>query len=86
MVYDAIQGGIDQNFYQCHIEYEDGRFGNMKEHTAFCAAINIYDEYTANDGWELVGQFEDDLEGLDKLEYKEIRAFEKEFEEQLEKL
>ena len=81
-VYSAVQGGLEQNFYNCYCEYEDGTFGWVKESNSFCTAIQIYDLYTANDGWDIIGQLEDLFEeDLKNITAEQIAIFEKELEE-----
>lgn len=59
LVYNAMQGGIPMNFYKCYCEYNDGIFGWLKEYTAFNAAIEIHEEYTANEVWDDIAELED---------------------------
>lgn len=81
-VYNAMQGGVDMNFYQCYIEYQDGVFGWVKEDRAFETAVEIYDQYTGNDGWDIINQLEDEFDGdLAKVEYSLIQKYEREFAE-----
>lgn len=78
-VYDAIQGGIGMNFYKCHTEYENGVFGWVKESRAFITAIEIYEQYTANDGWDIINQLEVEFgDELLNIEYDEISKWENE--------
>lgn len=78
-VYGAIQGGIDMNFYKCHTEYENGVFGWVKESRAFNTAIEIYEQYSANDGWDIINQLEDEFgEDLINIEFEEIAKWERE--------
>lgn len=76
-VYTAIQGGIDMNFYKCYAEYENGVFGWLKEKRAFETAILIYEQYTANDGWDIVNQIEEAFgDDLINIEFEEIEKWE----------
>lgn len=82
IVYNAIQGGIDMNFYTCHTEYENGVYGWIKEHKTFNTAIEVYEQYTANDGWDIINQLEDIFgDDLINIEYDEIFKWEKELQE-----
>jgi len=82
-VYSAIQGGIDMNFYKCYTEYENGVFGWIKESRAFYTAIEIYDQYTSSDGWDIMNQLEDEFgDELVNMEYAEISKWENELIEQ----
>ena len=81
-VYGAIQDGIDMNFYQCYQEYQKGVFGWVKENTAFETAIEIYEQYTANDGWDIINQLEEEFgDDLAKIEYADIYKWEVELSE-----
>lgn len=78
-VYGAIQGGIGMNFYNCHSEYENGVFGWVKESRAFETALEIYEQYTANDAWDIISQLEDEFEDdLKTILYEEISEYENE--------
>ena len=78
-VYGAIQGGIDMNFFKCYSEYQDGVFGWIKENRAFETAILIYEQYSANDGWDIVSQLEEEFgDDLLNIEYAEIAKWENE--------
>jgi DNA replication protein DnaD len=78
-VYGAIQGGIDLNFYKCYTEYENGVFGWVKESRAFNTAVEIYEQYTANDGWDIINQLEVEFgDELLNIEYDEISKWENE--------
>lgn len=82
IVYEAIQGGIGMNFYKCYTEYESGVFGYIKEYKSFITAIDIYDKYTANDGWDIINQLADEFgDELANIEYEEISKWEKELSE-----
>lgn len=71
-VYNAIQGGIDMNFYKCYNEYENGVFGWIKEKTSFETAIEIYEIFTSNDGWDVFNDFEIEIPFVLEMEYSEI--------------
>jgi hypothetical protein len=82
IIYSAIQGGIDMNFYQCYKEYQDGVFGYIKENTSFETAIEIYEQYTSNDGWDIINQLEEVFgDGLSEITYSEIVKWENSFGE-----
>ncbi len=77
MVYDAVQGGIDMNFYECYCEYENGRYGFIKEAKSFNKAVEIYEYITANDGWDIVNQLEDEFgDDIRKIKPDEILEWE----------
>ncbi len=73
LVYSAVQGGKGLNFFKCYNEYEEGVFGWIKEHNSFCVAINVYELYTANEGWDnyndILEEFPEinEVESLDEL-------------------
>ena len=80
IIYAGIQnGGIDLNFFKCNQEYEDGRFGYIKENTAFETAIQIYEEYTSNDGWDNVCQIHNELPFVIGMDYEELKPLISEF-------
>jgi len=81
-VYGAVQGGEGQNFYLCYTEFENGVFGWVKESRSFETAIEIYDQYTANDGWDIVNQLVDVFgDYLTKITFEEIAKWEIELAE-----
>lgn len=78
-VYGVVQGGIGSNFYNCHLEYEYGVFGWVKESRSFETAMEIYEFYSANDSWDIISQLEDIFgDELKTITYKEITEFENE--------
>jgi len=78
IIYSAIQGGIDLNFYNCYKEYEDGKFGNIKENSAFETAITMYEYFTGNDAWDVIRDLEEAFgeSTLSNLEYSTILKWE----------
>ena len=78
-VYSAIQNGNDTNLYHCYVEFQNDVFGWIKENTAFEKAIEIYEQYTANDGWDILNQLENVFgEDLATIEYADIEKWETE--------
>ncbi len=78
-VYSAIQGGVGANFYFCYLEYENGVFGWVKESAAFLTALEIYNQYTGNEAWDIVSELEDLLgEDLKNMAYEDIAEYENE--------
>ncbi len=82
-VYNAIQGGNDQNFYFCYKEYGNGIFGWIKEKTAFDTAIEIYEEMTANEAWDIIAQIDEDNgeSFLEMLSVKEINEYRQKYQD-----
>jgi hypothetical protein len=81
-VYSAVQGGVDLNFYGCYCEYENGRFGFIKESRSLSVAIEIYDNITANEGWEIINQVDAELDGkLSETPVETILEWEKQLAE-----
>ncbi len=78
-VYGAVQGGVGMNFYSCHMEFEDGVFGWVKESTSFNVALEIYEQYTSNDAWDILSQLEEIFgDDLKTISYEEISELENE--------
>jgi len=76
-IYEAVQGGVGMNFYSCHCEYENGVFGWVKESRAFQIGLEIYEQYTSNDGWEIISELERIFEEeLANISYEEISELE----------
>ncbi len=78
LVYGAIQGGNELNFFLCNAEYENGRFGWVKENTAFETAIQIYEEYTANDGYDIVNEIREEFPDIDTMDVADLKKIFKE--------
>ena len=76
-VYGAVQGGIDLNFFLCYEEYEDGVFGWKKEHVCFMTAIEIYENFTGNDGWDIYNQIMEEFESIKLMQADEIKEWDK---------
>lgn len=77
IVYGAIQGGIGMNLYNAHSEYERGVFGWVKEHRSFETAMQIYEQYTENDGWDIIEQLDDTFgDDLKTISYDDISKYE----------
>jgi len=77
-VYNAVQGGNDLNFYNCQKEYDEGRFGWVKEVRSFDEAIEIYDYYTGNEGRDIIAECEESFGAeLGILEYSDIVELER---------
>ncbi len=76
-VYNAIQGGVPLNFYACFIEYENGVFGWKKEAVSFQTAIDIYEDITANEAWDIIHDLDED-DYLKKMTPQEIKKLEQE--------
>lgn len=54
MVNNHTNQCIPLNFYNCYWQYQNGGFCWVREANAFKIAVDIYDEFTSNDGWEII--------------------------------
>lgn len=83
MVYSAVQGGIDLNFLSCYKQYEDGTFGYVKEAGSFTTGMEIYENLTGNDGWDMISQAEDEFGDnfFDNMTPEEIKSIRKQLSE-----
>lgn len=80
--YKHIQGGLDGNFYAYYKEYEGGRFGWIKEARAFECAVEVYENFTSNEAWDILNEIDDTFgEDLLQMTFNEIADWEEILEE-----
>ena len=64
IIHQGLHGGVDLNYYDCYCSYEnDNVFGWVKEASSFQCAVQVYDEMTSNDGWDIISDYENDGHG-----------------------
>ncbi len=77
-VYGAVQGGVKHNFFNRHFLYDKGMFGWIKENTSFEVGISIYEIYTSNEGFDVVGDILERFPQINEIDIKEFNELTRE--------